>query len=189
MFTVGSREEAPKDANGAYFVDRNPRCFEAILDWLREYGRRRAESFDGSFSVLGMPWRMLRNARTSDVPGSDRGYDTELFHEAIFYGLAPLMYGRIYVAGGFNHDGTGMLDTAEQFDPATRSWLEAPAMPCAQTTSACATMGHLMFLAGGTADSKTLCFNGETHLWSTLPAMETKRQGHGLVAINSCAWL
>ena len=147
----------PTDDAGITFIDRNPKHFTHLLDWLREYGRSE------------------RGTRppppcTTDPPAQQRA----VYKEAKYYGMATLLYGGLYAAGGFNHDGTSVTDSVECFNLETRQWEEAAdRMPAHEPAGACAAIGHLLYVAGSTPANDTICFNVEKlgpnfAGWSTL---------------------
>ena len=50
----GSRMSPPVTADGAYFIDANPRAFESVLNWLRRGGL--------TYLPDGFPWGDLPHA-------------------------------------------------------------------------------------------------------------------------------
>ena len=81
---ASGRFEDERDEHGNIYIDRDPRHFEYILNWLRD----------------------------PDAPQAWPEQDQGLLHELMFFGLKDEMIkGSIYVAYGF--DGHGRLNTIE----------------------------------------------------------------------------
>ncbi|MDQ6602698.1 MAG: CPBP family glutamic-type intramembrane protease [Chloroflexota bacterium] len=98
--------------------------------------------------------------------------------------------GKLYVLGGTTVAGTTPkrhgLTTVSVYDPATKQWSAAPAMPTARSGLATVALGNTIYALGGQQDGVSLKtaerFDPQTNAWSTLAPMREARRN--LAATN-----
>eukprot|EP00040_Diaphanoeca_grandis_P025313 m.140029 g.140029 ORF g.140029 m.140029 type:complete len:645 (+) comp30097_c0_seq2:138-2072(+) len=148
------------DENGNVFIDRDPKHFQFILNWLRD----------------------------PSAPQSWPVNDQSLLHELAYFGLRDEVYkGAIYVAYGF--DGASRLSTIECFSPLVKKWQKIAEFKCELSSPACAPMGGKMYITGGkNAKNRAVGtvayfdpYDKQIHITTDL---QIARFGHGLVELD-----
>ncbi len=92
--------------------------------------------------------------------------------------------GKLYVLGGTTVAGAAPerpgLATVSVYDPATKQWSAAPAMPTARSGLATVTVGDVIYALGGQRDGTSLAaaerFDPRANAWSALPPMRDARR-------------
>ncbi len=92
--------------------------------------------------------------------------------------------GKLYVLGGTTVAGTAPrrpgLATVSVYDPATKQWSAAPAMPTARSGLATVTVGDMIYALGGQQDGTSLKaaerFDPRANVWSALAPMRDARR-------------
>lgn len=152
------------DADGNIFLDRSPRYFEKILNYLRDPTAPQDWDFD----------------------------DLGLVHELEFFGIKKHLHkGSIYVANGFN--GTGRLGTIEKYDLWTRRWRTVHELGTRMSSVAATAHNRKMYLAGGKtslnrAASLVTCFDPVLGSLALMPSLKDARFGLGLVTLDDAIY-
>lgn len=92
--------------------------------------------------------------------------------------------GKLYVLGGTTVAGTGPqrpgLAMVSVYDPATKQWSAAPAMPTARSGLATVTVGNMIYALGGQQDGTSLKaverFDPQTNTWSAVAPLRDARR-------------
>jgi N-acetylneuraminic acid mutarotase len=92
---------------------------------------------------------------------------------------------KLYAIGGLN--GSGYLNTVEEYNPASNSWATRAAMPTRRAEAAAAVVNGKIYVAGGT-DGGTLSkleeYDPATNVWTVKKTMSTGRQSLSAVAVG-----
>lgn len=153
--------EDERDVDGNVYIDRDPKYFQYILNWLRD------------------------PSAPQEWPQSDQG----LLHELMFFGIKDeIVKGSIYVAYGF--DGIGRLSTIECYNPMHRAWNKVAEFKFELSSPACAEMGGKMYITGGkNAKNRavpTVAYFDPYYKEITLTSdLNIARFGHGLVMLDN----
>ncbi len=92
---------------------------------------------------------------------------------------------KVYVIGGIN--GSGYLNTVEEYNPATNSWATRAAMPTRRAEAAAAVLDGKIYVMGGTNGSvqhKTEIYDPATNSWVNTANLLTGRANLSAVAIG-----
>lgn len=149
-----------RDLDGAVFIDRDPRYFQQILNFLRD-------------PAAPQEW---------DIE------DAGLIHELTFFGLKDIIHkGSLYVAYGF--DGSGRLNSIESFNPHFRTWKVVADFKCELSSPACAVLNGKMYITGGKNSKNravaTAAFYDPVRKDITVTTdLQIPRFGHGLVELD-----
>lgn len=101
--------------------------------------------------------------------------------------------GRLYVLGGRAPQSLA-VDTAERYDPKTRSWEELKPLPVpAGGLAAVEDAGKVIALGGGNDGNGTVTgavqqFDPNSGRWTLLPSMRVPRHGHGAAVFGDDIW-
>lgn len=172
---LGRRFRVDRDSQGHAFVDRSPKFFGLILDWLRD------------------------RAAPHSIPEDGTELDA-FYHELDYYGLTETYFGRgymipdcVFVVGGWTDEGAAR--SIEIFYPGSSGWEVGPQLPlCAQTNSfgrcnmGAAVVGDRLYVIGGSysgrAEALAVCdiYLLKRRTWVTGEPMSVPRYGHGIVA-------
>eukprot|EP00041_Stephanoeca_diplocostata_P022955 m.556221 g.556221 ORF g.556221 m.556221 type:complete len:395 (+) comp22184_c0_seq38:1734-2918(+) len=146
--------------NGYIFIDRDPKYFKQILNFLRD----------------------PRAPQTWDVS------DALLIHELQFFGIQDAIHpGSIYVAYGY--DGISRLNTIESYNLHTKEWSHVTEFKHLLSSPACAALNGKMYVTGGKnvknhAVATVSCFDPRTKEITLTTDLKVARFGHGLVELN-----
>lgn len=106
-------------------------------------------------------------------------------------GVAAASNGKIYAIGGaVNNDPSSSLNTVEEYDPATNTWVARASMPTARPpgTVTAANNGKI-YVIGGTNGSGILTtveeYDPATNTWATRASMPTVRAAFGVAAASN----
>eukprot|EP00035_Acanthoeca_spectabilis_P021525 m.438722 g.438722 ORF g.438722 m.438722 type:complete len:535 (-) comp18277_c0_seq1:61-1665(-) len=157
---VSGSFEDERDADGCIFIDRDPKYFSQILNYLRD-------------PAAPQEWDI-------EDPG--------LVHELTFFGLKELIHkGSLYVAYGF--DGSGRLNTIESFNPHLRTWKEVAQFKSELSSPACAVLNGKMYITGGKnsknrAVATSAYYDPVRKDITVTTDLQIPRFGHGLVELD-----
>jgi len=148
------------DEDGNVFIDRDPKHFQSILNFLRDPTQRQVWAID----------------------------DATLLSDLDFYGLRTQVHkGSIYVAYGF--DGQSRLSSIECFNPLLRKWTTVANFKCELSSPACAILNGKMYITGGKnkqnrAVPTAAYYDPITRDITVTTDLQTARFGHGLVELD-----
>lgn len=95
----------------------------------------------------------------------------------VFHTLSLIGDGTVLVAGGQN--GTGVLASAQLYDPAATTWLDLPPMNTSRTGHTATVLGNGdVLIAGGFGIAFAERFSVSTRTWSPAAPMGEARSGH-----------
>lgn len=158
---IGSgRFDDEVDADGCIFLDRDPKYFQQILNFLRD------------------------PAAPQDFDIEDPG----LLHELAFFGIKEHVHkGSLYVAYGF--DGQGRLNTIEGYNAHFGTWKEVARFKCELSSPACAVLDGKMYITGGKnsrnrAVATAAYFDPVSRSITETTDLKIPRFGHGLVELD-----
>eukprot|EP00038_Savillea_parva_P006914 m.166650 g.166650 ORF g.166650 m.166650 type:complete len:547 (-) comp12721_c0_seq1:290-1930(-) len=157
---ASGRFDDERDSDGCIFIDRDPKYFAQILNFLRD-------------PAAPQEWDI-------EDPG--------LIHELTFFGLKELIHkGSLYVAYGF--DGSGRLNTIESYNPHFRTWKEVAQFKSELSSPACAVLNGKMYITGGKNSKNravaTAAFYDPIRKDITVTTdLQIPRFGHGLVELD-----
>ncbi|HWC74581.1 MAG TPA: kelch repeat-containing protein, partial [Gemmatimonadales bacterium] len=91
-----------------------------------------------------------------------------------------VLNGKLYVIGGYNNHGLGVLSTVEVYDPATDTWTTDTPLPSGRYGATAAAINGKIYVAGGSDANGTMAatlfeFDPATHAWTTKQPMPTNR--------------
>jgi N-acetylneuraminic acid mutarotase/Tfp pilus assembly protein PilX len=97
--------------------------------------------------------------------------------------------GKIYAVGGHNFSGQ-VLNTVEEFDPATNNWTTKSPMPTARSDASVAVVNGIIYVIGGAPNAGQVlnvneAYDPATDIWSTKAALPTARKYAAAAAINN----
>lgn len=98
-----------------------------------------------------------------------------------YHSATPLPNGKVLVAGGI--DSSGVLNSAEIYDPATNTWSSAGSLTTARYTHTATLLPNgKVLVAGGVGSSSYLnsaeLYDSATNTWSTASSLTTARFTH-----------
>jgi N-acetylneuraminic acid mutarotase len=102
--------------------------------------------------------------------------------------------GKLYVLGGRAPESLA-VDTAERYDPKTRTWETLPRMPVPAGGLAAVAVGdRVIAIGGGNDEAATVTgavqeFNPATGDWSLLSGLRTPRHGQGAAVLGDKIWV
>lgn len=163
MFSGRFEEEC--DIDGCVFIDRNPKFFAAILNWLRD-----------PFSP------------------HEVGDEAAFMRELDYFGLREAYVGpqspKIYALGGDDLKGSE-LKAVECLHPKTRTWVACADLPTSLALAACAALGSRIYVTGGRTGAEVFntvyVYDTEADTWRVKTPMKCERHGHGCAFLDG--WL
>jgi len=158
---LSERFSVDRDKDGNIFIDRDPKHFKHILNWLRD-------------RTFGASWPM----------------EDESFHgECNFYGLSQRMLGDLLFMA-YGYDGTQRLNSIESYNPLLDKWTTCAKMNSRLSSPSCAALGDFLYMTGGKNNDNQAVgtvtrFHPRTKSVQQMASLGTLRFGHGLVVLNS----
>lgn len=159
------------DETCSVFIDRSPKYFGVILDWLRDSGTH------------GREWPIE---------------DPAFLHEVEYFGLHDAMFGRgqIYIVGGQTDIDGKLTNAVMRYNPVKDAWTTSLAVPGGERSFHAAIAiqhGERMVVLGGRGSNmkmckSTFCFDPQKSQWEAIETPRLARSSLGMVAHEDCVY-
>eukprot|EP00040_Diaphanoeca_grandis_P011005 m.56332 g.56332 ORF g.56332 m.56332 type:complete len:489 (-) comp22232_c1_seq2:76-1542(-) len=155
------------DDTNSVFIDRSPKYFGIILDWLRD-----------------------DSTVTRDWPVDDPAF----LHEVLYFGLHDAMFGRshIYIAGGQTNVQGDLTNEVIRYDHVRDVWTSCASIPGERSWHSCVSRqdgDKMMMLCGRGPDMKACksaySFDPENREWETMMPPTNARSSFGMVSYGN----
>lgn len=155
--------------DGAIFIDRNPKYFELILDWLRSPTTARAES----------------------LPFSDPLFKEELEYYGLCDAIQKMRARSVFLVVGGQNASHERLSSLDLLDYESGTWESRAAMGQGRTyAGSCTLLGHMYVVGGQDAGpcSTVERYTASHDAWIAVAPMKCKRSGLACTAFEGCLY-
>mmetsp|Transcript_55266 Transcript_55266/g.131772 ORF Transcript_55266/g.131772 Transcript_55266/m.131772 type:complete len:556 (+) Transcript_55266:45-1712(+) len=210
---MAGRAQAPRDRHGRVFLDRDPKIFTLLLDFLRtpavpplacdgvtsqaigreaEFYGLRFFPFPLAYAFGGHNGQMhLNSMEVLDV--EKRGWRScpQMSTPRSYLG-AEVLHGRIYAFGGGSNEYKAMCVT-ECFDCLRSTWVEGPDLLIPRRNCASAVLDNRVFAIGGYDGNEIVAsvesYDPRMKSWMPLESLTTPRSSATAAIVDDSIWV
>jgi len=210
---MAGRVPAPRDKHGRVFLDRDPKIFALLLNFLRspkappvvndgvtsQAINREAEFYGIRFHPFPLAYafgghngdRHLNTMEVLDV--ENKGWRScQQMSTPRSYLAAEALHGRIYAYGGGNHEYKAMCNT-ECFDCLCGTWVDGPDLLLPRRNCASAMFDNRVFAIGGYDGNEITqaveAYDPRMKSWMPLESLTTPRSSACASVIDGGIWV